>query len=124
MRTIAVTSARSSTFSGAAAPADDVYVVEWPRSPNWAVCRLRKRGLLLNTLPGVSPIAARRAATSAAARQSAGSRQHTGYQLEGLNATDPLTGYFMNNLVLNGAQSVNLTDGPGDASKGGSAPAS
>lgn len=122
MRTIAVTSARNSTFPVQQHQPDDVYVVGVAEIAQLGgLPGYENEGLLLNTLPGVSPIGGSSGGYLGSGTSIRGGLANdTGYQLEGLNATDPLTGYFMNNLVLNGAQSVNLTDGPGDASKGGS----
>ena len=49
-----------------------------------------------------------------------GLQNDQGYQVDGIDATEPLTNEFINNLVFNGSSSVNVTAGPGDASKGGS----
>lgn len=80
--------------------------------------------LLLNSLPGVTPVAGSAGGGLQGNPQGTSIRgglgNQVGYQIDGIDATDPVTGYFINNALLNGPRSVNLTAGPGDASKGGS----
>ena len=79
---------------------------------------------LLNSLPGVTPVAGSAGGGLQGNPQGTSIRgglgNQVGYQIDGIDATDPLTGYFINNSIVNGARSFNVTDGPGDASKGGS----
>jgi hypothetical protein len=79
---------------------------------------------LLNSMPGVTPVAGSAGGGLQGNPQGTSIRgglgNQVGYEIDGIDATDPLTGYFINNAILNGARSLNLTAGPGDASKGGS----
>jgi outer membrane receptor protein involved in Fe transport len=76
---------------------------------------------LLNALPGVSGVGGGTNGLLGSYPLIRGGLQNDqGFQLDGIDATEPLTNEFINNLILNGARSVNLTAGPGDASKGGS----
>jgi hypothetical protein len=76
---------------------------------------------LLNSLPGVSGVGGGTNGLYGSFPLIRGGLQNDqGFQLDGIDATEPLTNEFINNLILNGARSVNLTAGPGDASKGGS----
>ena len=80
--------------------------------------------LLLNSLPGVTPVGGSAGGGLQGNPQGTSIRgglgNQVGYQIDGIDATDPLTDYFINNAILNGARSINVTAGPGDASKGGS----
>jgi hypothetical protein len=78
-------------------------------------------GQLLNALPGVTPVGGPSSSTLANFPTIRGGLENdAGYQLDGINATEPLTNEFINNLILNGAQNLVLTAGPGNASQGGS----
>lgn len=80
--------------------------------------------VLIEDVPGVS---ATGGAGSASGLQGyyplirGGLENNEGFQLEGINATEPTTNQFINNLILNGARSVNIVAGPGDATQGGAA---
>ncbi len=80
--------------------------------------------MLLNSLPGVTPVAGSAGGGLQGNPQGTSIRgglgNQVGYQIDGIDATDPLTGYFINNSIVNGARYINVTAGPGDASKGGS----
>ncbi|MBV8491622.1 MAG: TonB-dependent receptor [Candidatus Eremiobacteraeota bacterium] len=80
--------------------------------------------MLLNSLPGVTPVAGSAGGGLQGNPQGTSIRgglgNQVGYQIDGIDATDPLTGYFINNSIVNGARAFNVTAGPGDASKGGS----
>lgn len=80
--------------------------------------------MLLNSLPGVTPVAGSAGGGLQGNPQGTSIRgglgNQVGYQIDGVDATDPLTGYFINNSIVNGARAFNVTAGPGDASKGGS----
>jgi outer membrane receptor protein involved in Fe transport len=80
--------------------------------------------LLLNSLPGVTPVAGSAGGGLQGNPQGTSIRgglgNQVGYQIDGIDATDPLTGYFINNSIINGVRSLDVTAGPGDASKGGS----
>lgn len=77
---------------------------------------------LLNTLPGATLVGGSSGSglVGGFASIRGGLDNQIGFQLDGVDATDPITGYFINNVILNGSQSVDFTAGPGDASKGGS----
>jgi hypothetical protein len=78
--------------------------------------------VLIEELPGVS---ATGGSGSAGGLQGyyplirGGLENNEGFQLEGITATEPLTNQFINNLILDGARSINVVAGPGDATQGG-----
>lgn len=80
--------------------------------------------LILNSLPGVTPVAGSAGGGLQGNPQGTSIRgglgNQVGYEIDGIDATDPVTGYFINNALLNGVRSLDVTAGPGDASKGGS----
>jgi hypothetical protein len=123
MKTIAVVSTHSAVYPVQPNQPNDVYVV---RSREIAqlggVPAFENESLTLNALPGVSQVGGPSGGGYLGNGTSirGGLANNPGYQLDGINATEPITGFFINNLVLNGEQNVNLTVGPGDASKGGS----
>jgi outer membrane receptor protein involved in Fe transport len=122
LKEIGSVTARSSQSLVQRHQASDVYSVAsaqqsqltgLPSSPNEAQ--------LLNSLPGVSGVGGGTNGLYGSYPLIRGGLQNDqGYQLDGIDATEPLTNEFINNLVLNGSRSVNVTAGPGDASKGGS----
>ncbi len=122
LKEIGSVTARSSQSLVQRHQASDVYSVAsaqqsqltgLPSSPNEAQ--------LLNSLPGVSGVGGGTSGLYGSYPLIRGGLQNDqGYQLDGIDATEPLTNEFINNLVLNGSRSVNVTAGPGDASKGGS----
>lgn len=48
-----------------------------------------------------------------------GLENNEGFQLEGISGTEPLSNQFINNLILDGARSINVVAGAGDATQGG-----
>src|SRR5450755_3714266 len=52
----------------------------------------------------------------------AGQENDVGYQLDGVDNTDPVTGQFLNAVTLNGARSVQLSTGGYDVSNGNTTP--
>ncbi len=122
LKTIATVTARSATFPVQPNQPDDVYVTGViEQAQLGGIPGYENEGLLLNALPGVSAVGgAGGGYTGSGTSVRGGLANDTGYQLDGINATDPITNFFINNLVLNGAQNVLMTAGPGDASKGGS----
>lgn len=121
-RVIATVRARSASFPVQMHQAADVYAIgPVEQTQLGGVPAYENEGLLLNELPGVTAVGGGSSGlTGTFPTIRGGLENDTGYQLDGINATEPLTNEFINNLVLNGAQSVNVTAGPGDASKGGS----
>ncbi len=97
----------------AVSPREQTQLTGLPSSPNEA--------MLLNSLPGVSGVGGGTSGLYGSYPLIRGGLQNDqGYQVDGIDATEPLTNEFINNLVFNGSRSVNVTGGPGDASKGGS----
>ncbi|MBV8584204.1 MAG: TonB-dependent receptor [Candidatus Eremiobacteraeota bacterium] len=101
----------------------DVYVVSpHEQAQLGGIPAFDNEAQLLNTLPGATLVggASGSGLVGGFAAVRGGLANQIGYQLDGVDATDPITGYFINNVILNGSQSVDFTAGPGDASKGGS----
>jgi Carboxypeptidase regulatory-like domain/TonB dependent receptor len=94
-------------------PREQTQLTGLPSSPNEA--------MLLDSLPGVSGVGGGTNGLFGSFPLIRGGLQNDqGYQVDGIDATEPITNEFINNLVFNGSSSVNVTAGPGDASKGGS----
>jgi outer membrane receptor protein involved in Fe transport len=101
----------------------DVYVVTpHEQSQLGGIPAFDNEAQLLNTLPGATLVggASGSGLVGGFAAVRGGLANQIGYQLDGVDGTDPITGYFINNTILNGSQAVDFTAGPGDASKGGS----
>ncbi|TAM58916.1 TonB-dependent receptor [bacterium] len=76
---------------------------------------------LLNALPGVSAVGGNgNGLTGSFPLIRGGLENDQGFELDGIDATEPISNLFINNLIVNGARSINLTAGPGGASKSGS----
>jgi outer membrane receptor protein involved in Fe transport len=123
LREIGRVTAHSASFPVQAHQPVDVYVVTpHEQSQLGGIPAFDNEAQLLNTLPGATLVggASGSGLVGGFAAVRGGLSNQIGYQLDGVDATDPITGYFINNVILNGSQSVDFTAGPGDASKGGS----
>lgn len=125
LREIGHVTARSSYFPVQPHQPTDVYEVGPLQQAQFGgLPAFDNESLLLNSLPGVTPVAGSAGGGLQGNPQGTSIRgglgNQVGYEIDGIDATDPLTGYFINNAIVNGARSVNVTAGPGDASKGGS----
>jgi outer membrane receptor protein involved in Fe transport len=116
-------SARAASFPVQPHQPVDVYVVgNREQAQLGGLPAFENEGQLMNTLPGVTAVGGAAGGGLIGGQPSirGGLSNQIGYQLDGIDATEPLTNYFINNLIINGARSIDVTDGPGDASKGGS----
>jgi hypothetical protein len=123
LREIGHVSTRSASFPVQPHQPVDVYVVSpHEQAQLGGLPGFDNEAQLLNTLPGATLVggASGSGLIGGFAAIRGGLSNQIGYQLDGVDATDPVTGYFINNVILNGSQSVDFTAGPGDASKGGS----
>lgn len=125
LREIGRVTARSASFPVQPHQPIDVYEVDTrQQSQLGGVPAYDNESGVLNGLPGVTPVAGSAGGGLQGNPQGTSIRgglgNQVGYEIDGIDATDPLTGYFINNAILNGAGSLNVTAGPGDASKGGS----
>ncbi|HKE36750.1 MAG TPA: TonB-dependent receptor, partial [Candidatus Baltobacteraceae bacterium] len=123
LRQIANVTTRSASFPVQAHQPVDVYVVTpHEQSQLGGIPAFDNEAQLLNTLPGATLVggASGSGLIGGFAAIRGGLANQIGYQLDGVDATDPITGYFINNTILNGSQAVDFTAGPGDAGKGGS----
>jgi outer membrane receptor protein involved in Fe transport len=116
-------SARAASFPVQPHQPVDVYVVgNREQAQLGGLPAFENEGQLMNTLPGVTAVGGAAGGGLLGGQPSirGGLSNQIGYQLDGIDATEPLTNYFINNLIIDGAQSINVTAGPGDSSKGGS----
>lgn len=122
LKVIGAVKARSASFPVQPSQPTDVYVVgNREQAQLGGMPNFENEGELLNSLPGVTPVsgAAGGGLLGNGTAIRGGLANQIGYQLDGIDATEPLTNYFINNLIINGARSIDVTAGPGDASKGG-----
>jgi outer membrane receptor protein involved in Fe transport len=116
-------SARSAAFPVQPHQPVDVYVVgNREQAQLGGMPSFENEGQLMNTLPGVTAVGGASGGGLLGGQTSirGGLSNQIGYQLDGIDATEPLTNYFINNLIIDGARSIDVTAGPGDSSKGGS----
>ena len=119
--TIATVYSRNSTFPVQRSEARDVTVINSLQLEQLGgVPAYENGGQLLNMLPGVTPVGGAAGSLSGNPTIRGGLQNEAGFQLDGINALDPLTNEPINSLIINGAQNFVLTAGPGDASQGGS----
>jgi len=127
LREIGHVAARAASFPVQPHQPVDVYVVgNREQAQLGGIPAFENEGQLMNTLPGVTAVGGAAGGGLLGGEPSirGGLSNQIGYQLDGIDATEPLTNYFINNLIIDGARSIDVTAGPGDASKGGSGSAS
>jgi hypothetical protein len=123
LREIGHVAARAASFPVQPHQPVDVYVVgNREQAQLGGIPAFENEGQLMNTLPGVTAVGGAAGGGLLGGEPSirGGLSNQIGYQLDGIDATEPLTNYFINNLIIDGARSIDVTAGPGDASKGGS----
>ncbi len=122
LKTIGTVTSQSSYFPVQRHETRDVTVVSpLQQEQLGGVPAFENEGTVLNMLPGVTPVGGGSTGSlSGFPTIRGGLENEAGFQLDGINALDPLTNEPINELVLNGSQNLVLTAGPGNASQGGS----